>query len=129
MDVEKATVIDVDADVEGKLSGKDARVLGRFRGEVELQGRLYVGESARMDARVKADAAEIAGEFKGDLVVRSLLLLEKARVTGSIDAQTLGVREGAQINGSVNAGGAVRAQAPAASAPPPPRPASGTAAG
>ncbi len=104
MDGEKATVIDVDADVEGKLSGKDARVLGRFRGEIELSGRLQLGEAARVDARVVADTVEIAGEYKGDLKTRSALLLEKARVTGSLEAQTLSVREGAQLNASVNAG-------------------------
>jgi len=128
MDVEKATLIDVDADVEGKLSGKDARVLGRFRGEIELAGRLHIGESARVEARIRAEGAEIAGEFKGDLTVRHLLLLEKARVAGTVEAQTLGVREGAQLNGSVSAGSAQKGQAAPASAPPA-KAASGTAAG
>ena len=58
--------------------GKDAQILGRFKGEIELTGRLVLGEGARCEAKVVADAAEIAGEFKGDLKVRSLVLLEKA---------------------------------------------------
>lgn len=110
MNGEKVTLIDTDADVEGKLKGKDARILGRFKGEIELTGRLQVGEAARVDAKVGADAAEISGEFKGELNVRSLILLEKARVTGTLDAQTLAVREGAQINGSVNASGAQKSR-------------------
>lgn len=110
MNGEKITLIDTDADVEGKLKGKDARILGRFKGEIELTGRLQVGEAARVDARVAADAAEISGEFKGELNVRSLILLEKARVAGTLDAQTLAVREGAQINGSVNASGAQKSR-------------------
>jgi cytoskeletal protein CcmA (bactofilin family) len=106
------TQIDQQADFEGKLTGKDARILGRFKGEVILSGRLYIGEASKVDAKIKADMAEIGGEFKGEISVRSLVLLEKARIEGSIDAQVLAVREGAQVNASVNAGansGAARA--------------------
>jgi cytoskeletal protein CcmA (bactofilin family) len=98
------TIIDAQADVEGTLKGKDAQVLGRFRGQIELTGRLVLGEGARVDARVVADAVEIAGEFKGELKARSLSVLERGRVDGSIDAQRLAMREGALLNGSVNAG-------------------------
>jgi cytoskeletal protein CcmA (bactofilin family) len=104
MEGDKLTVIDAQTDVEGKLRGKDARILGRFRGEIELAGRLVLGDGSHIEANVKADAAEIAGDFKGDLVVRSLLLLEKACIAGNIEAQTLAVREGAQMNGKVSAG-------------------------
>jgi cytoskeletal protein CcmA (bactofilin family) len=58
---EKATIIDAQADVEGKLKGKDAVVYGRFRGEIALSGRLVLGEGARVEATVSADAAEGAG--------------------------------------------------------------------
>src|SRR5258706_14699916 len=103
---DKATLIDANADVEGKLKGRDAHVLGRFRGEVEVSGRLVLGEGARVDARVTADAAEIAGEFKGEIKVRALTLTEKARVQGNVDAELLVVREGAQLDGTISAGGA-----------------------
>src|SRR5215510_8240019 len=116
MDVDKATLIDADANVEGKLAGKDARILCHFRGEIDLKGRLLLGEGARVEATVLADAAEIAGEFRGDIAVRSLLLLEKARVTGTVSAQLLAVREGALLNGSVDATGPGRAKAVVAGA-------------
>ena len=103
---DKATLIDANADVEGKLKGRDAHILGRFRGEVEVSGRLVLGEGARVDARVTADAAEIAGEFKGEIKVRALTLTEKARVQGNVDAELLVVREGAQLDGTISAGGA-----------------------
>src|SRR6185369_15325210 len=94
------TIIDAQADIEGTLRGKDAQVLGRFRGQIDLTGRLVLGEGAKVDAKVTADAVEIAGELKG----RSLSVLEKGRVEGTIDAQRLSMREGALLNGSVNAG-------------------------
>lgn len=103
---DKATLIDANADVEGKLKGRDAHILGRFRGEVEVAGRLVLGEGARVDARVTADAAEIAGEFKGEIKVRAMTLTEKARVQGNVDAELLVVREGAQLDGTISAGGA-----------------------
>ena len=135
MEADKVTLIDAEADVEGKLKGKDARILGRFRGEVVVSGRLHVGEGARVEAKVSADVAEIAGEYQGELNVRSLVLLEKARVSGTLDAQSLVVREGAQVNGSVNAGGSGKPKlSPASQAPSsgghaipiPPKPSSGT---
>lgn len=101
---EKATLIDAQADVDGKLKGKDAQILGRFRGEVELSGRLVLGEGARVEAKVQVDAAEIAGEFKGEIKARTVTLGEKARVEGSVDAQVLIVREGAQLDGAIATG-------------------------
>jgi cytoskeletal protein CcmA (bactofilin family) len=47
---------------------------------------------------------EIAGELKGELKARSLSVLEKGRVDGTIDVQRLAMREGALLNGSVNTG-------------------------
>jgi cytoskeletal protein CcmA (bactofilin family) len=105
MEADKPTVINAQGDVEGTLKGKDAQILGRFRGEIELSGRLVLGESARVQARAVADVAEIAGEFHGDLKVRSVVLLEKGRIEGTLEAQSMAVREGAQLNGSVNTGG------------------------
>jgi cytoskeletal protein CcmA (bactofilin family) len=98
------TVIDAQADIEGTLRGKDAQVLGRFRGQIDLTGRLVLGESGKVDAKVTADTVEIAGEFKGELKARSLSVLEKGRVEGTIDAQRIAMREGALLNGAVNAG-------------------------
>jgi cytoskeletal protein CcmA (bactofilin family) len=109
--MEDVTVIGSGAEFEGKLKGKDARILGKFKGELHLTGRLEVGDGARIDAKVEADIAEIGGEYKGDLVVRALILLEKARIEGSLDAQTLAVRDGAQVNGSISASGKARGTA------------------
>jgi len=102
MEADKPTVINAQGDFEGTLKGKDAQIFGRFRGEIELSGRLLLGEGSRVQAHVIADAAEIAGEFRGDLKVRSLVLLEKGRIEGTLEAQSMAVREGAMLNGAVN---------------------------
>jgi cytoskeletal protein CcmA (bactofilin family) len=120
---EKATVIDAQADIEGKLKGKDVVVYGRLRGEITLSGRLVLGDGARVEAAVTADAVEVAGELKGDVRARSVTLVEKARVQGTVEARVLVVREGAWLSGSVSAGeGAAKGGAAAAPAPPSPAP-------
>jgi len=115
------TIIDAQADFEGKLRGKDALVLGRLRGQVEVSGRLVIGEGARVEATIVADSAEVSGELKGDVKARSLVLAEKARVQGSVDARVLVVKEGAWLSGSVSAGATETPTRPAgATAPPTP---------
>ncbi len=101
---DKLTIVDAAARVEGKLTGRDARILGRFEGEIQLAGRLQIGEGAQVDGKVKADACEIGGRYRGQLEARSVLLLEKARVEGSLTSEVLSVREGAQLDGEVTAG-------------------------
>jgi cytoskeletal protein CcmA (bactofilin family) len=118
--MDEKTIIDAHGDVEGKLKGKDVHVLGRFRGEIEATGRLVIGEGSKVDAHIVADAAEIGGELKGEIKVRSLVLLEKARIEGNVDAQVLNIREGAQLNGAVNTGGPPPASRPATPPSPPP---------
>ncbi len=98
------TQIDKNSNFEGRLGGKDARIQGRFKGEIQLTGRLMVGDEARVEGKIVSDAAEIAGEFRGEIFARSVVLLDKARVEGVVEAQSLSVREGAQLNATVNAG-------------------------
>ena len=116
MEAVKATVIDAQGDFEGTLKGKDAQVLGRFRGDIALSGRLVLGEGAQVQAKVVADAAEIAGDFRGDLKVRSLVLLEKGRFEGTLEAQVMVVREGAHLSGAINTAATPAAPKPYASA-------------
>ena len=119
---DNVTVIDAQANVEGKLRGKDVLVRGRFQGEIEVSGRLVLGEGSRVEATIKADAAEISGELKGDVRARSLILAEKARVQGTVEAKVLVVREGAWLNGSVSAGETDKPGKPPVSGPVKPTP-------
>jgi cytoskeletal protein CcmA (bactofilin family) len=100
-----ATLIDAKSEVQGKLTGRDARILGRFRGEIELTGRLETGEGSSVEARVKAENVEIGGELIGEIQARRVTLLEKARVDGRVRSEGLSVREGALLDGAVEATG------------------------
>ena len=83
---DKATLVDAQAQFEGKLSGKDATVHGRVRGEIALTGRLLIGEEGRVHASVAADSVEIAGHVEGDVRARAVTLRETARVAASLSA-------------------------------------------
>ena len=105
------TVVDTDADVQGTLKGKDAQVLGRFKGDIAVSGRLAIGDGANVEAKVAADVVEISGAFKGEVRARAVILLEKARVDAALDAKSLTVRDGAQLNGAINVGSGAAASA------------------
>lgn len=117
---DKTTLVDAQAQIEGKLSGKDASVHGRVRGEIALTGRLLIGEEGRVHASVAADVVEVAGQLEGDVRARSVTLRETARVKGRVDAQSLVVREGAWLSGPVASGEALTRAATAAAPPPAP---------
>lgn len=112
---DKVTLVDAQAQLEGKLTGKDVTIHGRVRGEIALSGRLLIGEEGRVQASVAADAVEVAGQLEGDVRARAVTLRETARVKGKVEAQALVVREGAFLTGPVASG-----EKPA---PPPPAPA------
>jgi cytoskeletal protein CcmA (bactofilin family) len=105
------TVVDADANFEGNFSGKDAQVLGRFKGDITVTGRLTIGDAANVEARVAAETVEIGGVFKGEIKARAVILLEKARVDASVDTKSLSVRDGALVNGAVNVGSGAAAPA------------------
>jgi cytoskeletal protein CcmA (bactofilin family) len=114
---EKTTLVDAQAQIEGKLTGRDAAVHGRVRGEISLSGKLLIGEEGRVHASVTADAVEVAGELEGDVRARAVTLRESARVKGKVEAQALVVREGAWLTGPVSSGEAPPKASPAALAP------------
>jgi cytoskeletal protein CcmA (bactofilin family) len=106
MDAERATVVDANTEFEGKLTGRHVRILGRFQGEIEISGTLASGEGSRIEAKVRADAAEIGGELKGEVLARRLVVLEKGHIEGSVHVELLAVREGARLDGTVSVSGA-----------------------
>ena len=104
MDAQKETLVDAQADIEGTLKGRDAQILGRFKGEVEVSGRLVLGQASRVEAKVRAQAVEVGGEFRGDIRAESVTLTETARFTGRLDAERLAMRDGASLDGEVGVG-------------------------
>lgn len=111
------TFIDPETSIDGKIQGKDATIAGRFKGEVHLSGALVLAPSANVDATVQAELVEVGGAFSGKIASRKVVVLETGKVTGTIDAGQLVVREGAILNGPVAAGKSASGTGTAAPAP------------
>jgi cytoskeletal protein CcmA (bactofilin family) len=126
---EPATVIDAHGELEGLIKGRNVQILGRFKGEIAIAGRLVLGETARVEAKVTAERAEIAGALDGEVRARAVVITEKGRVKGSLDTQALIMKEGAVLNGTVSAAPAPAKETPArpAAAPAAPVQAAGAA--
>lgn len=109
------TLIDADTSIDGKIQGKDATIAGRFKGEVNINGSLVLSPSANVDATIQADLVEVGGTISGKITARKVVVLETGKVTGTLDAGQLVVREGAVLNGPVAAGKGASGSAAAAS--------------
>lgn len=87
----------------GRVSGGGGLVLmGRFEGEIALDGELTIAPTAVVKARIKAAAVSASGTVEGDITAAGRIHLEKsAAVTGRIQAGRLSIVEGALLNGEV----------------------------
>ena len=81
-----------------------ARVEGRVRGEI-IGSSLWIGRSAAVEARVEVDELVVSGRVAGSVRVRRRALLRgTARVTASLDAQSLVLEEGSLLEGRCSTG-------------------------
>ena len=95
--------IDQGSEFEGKLSFKDTvRIDGSFSGEISSDNTLIVGETGEIHARITSVCVVISGLVEGDIVASQQVVLHKtAIVTGDIEAPSLVIEEGGQLNGGV----------------------------
>jgi cytoskeletal protein CcmA (bactofilin family) len=81
-----------------------ARVEGRVRGEI-VGSSLWIGPSAAVEARVEVDELVVSGRVAGSVrVKRRAWLRPTARVTASLDAQSLVLEEGSVLEGRCSTG-------------------------
>lgn len=100
------TYIDGGCELIGELRFPGTvRIDGRVEGEIRA-ARVIVGESARIEADISAEAVEIHGTVRGDIRVEHKTTLHAtARVTGEIQTSGIVVEEGARFQGSIVIGG------------------------
>ena len=89
------------SEFEGKLSFEGTvRIDGTFRGDIQSQGLLMIGESAVVEAEILVDTAVIGGEVRGNITAKSKIELQAtARVTGNLSTPALVVKEGGRFDG------------------------------
>jgi cytoskeletal protein CcmA (bactofilin family) len=96
------TVLGANTAVEGVLrSGSNVRLDGTFTGTLEINGNVLVGETAKINADIKAKNISIAGAVRGNITGKKVQLLRTGRIWGDIHAQALTTEEGAFIDGKI----------------------------
>jgi len=105
------------AEFEGKLNFKGTvRIDARFRGSIDTDDVLIVGEHARIDASISCGTVIVHGEVNGNIRAKTgVELRHTAKVRGDLDTPSLSVEKGAFLQGGVKMEGTAQ---PAASARP-----------
>ena len=92
----KGTFIDGKFQVEGNI-----RIDGNFKGEVEGNADLIIGEGAYMEATIKVRNLTVMGEVHGNVVCSEKLEIHNTgKVVGEIKAGKLIIEENAIFEGS-----------------------------
>ncbi|GGH69485.1 MAG: polymer-forming cytoskeletal protein [Bacteroidetes bacterium] len=97
-------------EIEGDLkSNGDFRIDGVVKGNINIAGKLVIGEKGKVEGEVVCANANISGLLKGKVHVKELLHLEKtAVVKGDVITAKLAVEPGAELSGTCSMGSVVR---------------------
>ncbi len=111
-------VLSSDVEIKGTVKfSNDLVVDGKIEGEITSDGKLTVGENARIKAEVKTATIIVYGKVHGNLTATDRVELKaSAEVVGDIKAKTLSIEAGAIFVGKSTVG--TPAQAPAQAATP-----------
>lgn len=79
---------------------KSVEIDGEFRGSIQSEGTIYIGENAGVQADLRARVIVIRGAVVGNVVAtRELILHASGRLTGEVEALTFTIEKGALFNG------------------------------
>lgn len=87
--------------LKGKLRFKDSvRIGGRYEGEIEAAGFLYVEEGAVVKADVTADRIIVGGTIHGNVVARDEIeMLPSCKLYGNVKAGRIRIADGVVFEG------------------------------
>jgi len=80
------TTIGEMAKVEGNFnSDSDTRINGSVEGEIEIHGKLFIGESSKIKATIVAEELIVAGEVEGNVDIDyNVNILASGKLVGDI---------------------------------------------
>ncbi len=93
---------DKDTHIDGDLSFKGSfRIDGSFKGTIDSESTLIVGENGKIEAEIKIGYIVVNGEIKGNIqATEKVEINSTGRVIGSVTAPKLVVEEGAYLETS-----------------------------
>ncbi len=95
------TILAEDIDFVGELHfAKSLMIKGRFKGEIQATGDLYVGDQAEVEAKIEANVVSLKGKVKGNITAHSRVeLFSTAQVEGDVTAPDIVMESGCRFNG------------------------------
>ena len=100
------SVIAADLTIEGKIEGSGhVRLVGKFNGDVNVQGDLTIEPGAKVTGSVRAAKVTIGGELEGNIeAASSVELLKSGVLNGDLKAGSLTVAAGSRMRGQADFG-------------------------
>ena len=91
-----------DTEFEGNLSFTGmVRIDGRFKGEINTEGTLIVGETAVINSDIHASNVIISGEIRGNIVAgEKIEIISPGKVFGDIEAPSVIINTGVIFEGN-----------------------------
>lgn len=89
--------------LRGEVSGEgDFQILGKFEGEINVSGKVFVGEGAEVDANINAAAIQIGGVVRGNLSATTRVeILPSGVLTGTLKTGSFSAADGAAVKGEI----------------------------
>ena len=87
----------------GELAGDgDFHIAGRFEGDINVTGRVLVGEGAEVDANINARAIVVGGTVRGNLSATTRVeILPTGTLTGTLRTGSFSAADGAAVKGEI----------------------------
>lgn len=93
------SIIAQDATIEGELRSSGViEIEGLIKGKV-TSNSIVIRENGIIEGEIEADSVNIRGNFDGTIRARNINIFSKAKITGTIEYQSLSVEDGACIDG------------------------------
>ena len=103
----KINLIGVGTTIEGNISSKEnIRFDGILVGNLYTKGKVFIGQSGKVNGEIKCRNCEVEGVVEGKLQIEELLSLRSmSRVYGEIRTNKLAIEPGAIFTGNCDMGG------------------------
>ncbi|SCY04633.1 bactofilin family protein [Alkaliphilus peptidifermentans] len=96
------TLIGADCVFEGRLNTKGTiRIEGELKGDINLEGNLYIGETGRLIGNVNGSNVFVAGEVHGNVYATGQLrVAAKGKLYGDVNVKSFVLDENAIFDGN-----------------------------
>ncbi len=96
------SLIGAGTEIVGEVKcANDLRVDGTVKGNLQVKGKLVVGNAGRVEGEVECSNGDISGVLSGKIAVQELLLLKgSSKFTGDIITKRLSIEPGSVFNGT-----------------------------